>query len=163
MIYDELIRILNRLLQKPVFKRFPSLREKFYGVVSSYFQRCMVPTQKLVVDIVSAEACYVNTGHPEFITGHRAMAVVAERMAAKKNPPAIMETIQGRPNPKDQQRPPPPTLQQAAALTADPNKDIIDQTNQGFFGSFFNKQQQKGIPGQLSQVLLMLKLGSKCT
>lgn len=98
----------------------------------------------------SAEACYINTGHPEFITGHRAMAVVAERMQAKKNPPAIMDTLQGK-NPKDAPRPPPPTLQQAAALTSDANKELIDQSNQGFFGSFF-KQQQKGIPGQLSQV-----------
>ena len=52
MIYDELIRILNRLLQKPVFKRFPQLREKFYNVVVAYFQKCMTPTQKLCVDLI---------------------------------------------------------------------------------------------------------------
>ena len=79
------------------------------------------------------------------------MAVVSERMHSKKNPPPIMDTLQGK-NSKEQARPPPPTLQQAAALS-DPNKELIDQTNQGFFGSFF-KQQQKGIPGQLSQVCL---------
>lgn len=81
------------------------------------------------------------------------MTVVAERMAAKKNPPPIMDTIQGK-NPKDQPKPPPPTLQQAAALS-DPNKDLIDQSNQGFFGSFF-KQQQKGVPGQLTMVFAIL-------
>jgi hypothetical protein len=78
------------------------------------------------------------------------MAVVAERMQAKKNPPQIMDTIKGNPQ-KDAPKPPPPTLQQAAALTNDPNKDLIDQTNQGFFGSFF-KQNQKPQNGQLSQV-----------
>ncbi|KAJ3351212.1 vacuolar protein sorting-associated protein 1 [Kappamyces sp. JEL0680] len=52
MIYDELIRILNRLLEKPTFKRFPALRTKFYNVVVNYFQRCMNPTQKLCSDIV---------------------------------------------------------------------------------------------------------------
>ncbi len=61
-----------------------------------------------------------------------------------------MDTLQGKPNPKDQPKVPPPTLQQAAALTADPNKDLIDSANQGFFGSFF--KQQKGLPGQLTQV-----------
>jgi len=53
MIYDELIRILNRLLVKPVFKRFPQLREKFYSVVANFFLKCMQPTQKLVSDIIS--------------------------------------------------------------------------------------------------------------
>lgn len=52
MIYDELIRILNALLQKPVFKRFPALREKFNTVVIRFFQKCMIPTQKLCTDII---------------------------------------------------------------------------------------------------------------
>jgi Dynamin central region len=52
MIYDELIRILNTLLQKPVFKRFPALREKFNVVVVRFFQKCMVPTQKLCSDVI---------------------------------------------------------------------------------------------------------------
>lgn len=78
------------------------------------------------------------------------MAVVAERMNAKKNPPAIMDTLQGK-NPNDKPKPPPPSLQQAAALTRDSNQEIIDQTNQGFFGSFF---KQKTVPGVLSQVII---------
>ncbi|KAJ3321793.1 vacuolar protein sorting-associated protein 1 [Boothiomyces sp. JEL0866] len=153
MIYDELVRILTKLLLKPVFRRFPKLREKFYSTVINFFQKCMQPTQKLVSDIINSEACYINTGHPEFITGNRALAVVAERMAAKKNPPAIMDTLQGK-NPNDKAKPPPPSLQQAAALTKDPNQDLIDQSNQGFFGTFF---KQKTVPGQLTQAPTVLK------
>jgi vacuolar protein sorting-associated protein 1 len=77
------------------------------------------------------------------------MAVVSERMSAKKNPPPIMDTLQGK-NANDKPKPPPPTLQQAAALNRDPNQDLIDQSNQGFFGSFF--KQKPSTPGQLSQV-----------
>jgi hypothetical protein len=93
------------------------------------------------------------------------MAVVSERMTAKRISPPIMDTLQGKSN-KDQPKPPPPTLQQAAALS-DPNKELIDQSNQGFFGSFF-KQQQKGIPGQLTQVhsfknINFLKLATFCS
>ncbi|KAJ3261678.1 vacuolar protein sorting-associated protein 1 [Boothiomyces macroporosus] len=153
MIYDELVRILTKLLLKPVFRRFPKLREKFYSTVINFFQKCMQPTQKLNYTDNSSEACYINTGHPEFITGNRALAVVAERMAAKKNPPAIMDTLQGK-NPNDKAKPPPPSLQQAAALTKDPNQDLIDQSNQGFFGTFF---KQKTVPGQLTQAPTVLK------
>ncbi|KAI8897962.1 Dynamin central region-domain-containing protein [Globomyces pollinis-pini] len=153
MIYDELVRILNALLQKPVFKRFPQLRDKFYSVVIKFFQRCMDPTTKLCQDLIAAEACYINTAHPEFISGQRAMAVVADRIQQKKNPPPIMDSFKSNDAGK-RPTPPPPTLQQAAALTKDHNQELIDQQNQGFFGSFF---KQKSTPGVLSQPPSVLK------
>ncbi|OAJ44422.1 hypothetical protein BDEG_27650 [Batrachochytrium dendrobatidis JEL423] len=152
MIYDELVRILNRLLQRPIFKRFPALKDKFYNVVINFFQRCMNPTNKLVTDLINAEACYINTGHPEFITGHRAMAIVVDRINQLKNPPPIMDQIQGK-NPNERKPPPPATL--AAALPQrDPNADVINQSGQNFFGSFF---KQKTKPGVLEQPPAVLK------
>jgi dynamin 1-like protein len=53
MVYDELVRILNKLLQKGTFKRFPSLRERFYNVVINFFKKSMVPTNKLVSDLIA--------------------------------------------------------------------------------------------------------------
>jgi dynamin 1-like protein len=52
MVYDELVRILNKLLQKPVFKRFPTLREKLYNVVINFFKKALNPTNKLVSDLI---------------------------------------------------------------------------------------------------------------
>jgi dynamin 1-like protein len=51
-VYDELVRILSQLLQKPVFKRFPQLKEQFYTVVVSFFKKSTGPTTKLVQDII---------------------------------------------------------------------------------------------------------------
>jgi hypothetical protein len=31
----------------------------------------MGPTNKLVTDLVSMESCYINTGHPDFVSGHK--------------------------------------------------------------------------------------------
>ena len=56
LVYDELVRILGQLLNKPMFRRYPALKE---------------PTNKLVKDLVAMESCYVNTGHPDFINGTR--------------------------------------------------------------------------------------------
>ena len=53
MIYDELIRILGRLLQKPVFKRFPALKDRFQEVVTKFFQSKMEPTEKLCRNIIA--------------------------------------------------------------------------------------------------------------
>jgi replication fork clamp-binding protein CrfC len=120
LVYDELVRILSQLLTKnQSFRRFPALRERFSLVVISFFKRCLQPTTKLVTDIVLSEACYLNTGHPDFISGHRAMALVAERHQA------------GQPPPHDPKKGPGPN-----AINNDRDLDV-NMKDQGFFGSFF--------------------------
>ena len=71
LVYDELVRILTQLLQKQLFRRYPMLKEKFHHVVIAFFKKAMLPTNKLVQDLVSMESCYINTGHPDFLNGHR--------------------------------------------------------------------------------------------
>ena len=71
LIYDEMVRILAQLLNKPMFRRYPQLKEKFHMVIISFFKKAMEPTNKLVKDLVAMEACYINTGHPDFLNGSR--------------------------------------------------------------------------------------------
>lgn len=66
------------------FKRYPALKDQFNAVVIQFFRDSMVPTTKLVSDMVSMQACYVNTTHPDFLNGHKAMALVSDRMAAAR-------------------------------------------------------------------------------
>jgi vacuolar protein sorting-associated protein 1 len=80
------------------------------------------------------------------------MAIVVERVNNKNNPQPIMDQMQG----KEKARPPPPANNSLAAALPkrDPNEDLINQTNQGFFGSFFkNKDQRPGMMGQVPTVL----------
>ncbi|KAF9009444.1 P-loop containing nucleoside triphosphate hydrolase protein [Cyathus striatus] len=122
LVYDELIRILGQLLTKvQSFRRYPALRERFNSVVVNFFKKAMQPTTKLVSDLVAMQACYVNTTHPDFIGGHKATALVTERLTAAKGPPAANDPKNARAqvnNNKD--------------LDVDPKKD-----DAGFFGSFF--------------------------
>lgn len=71
LVYDELVRILGQLLNKPLFRRYPSLKEKFHSVVINFFKKVLETTNKLVKDLVAMESCYINTGHPDFLNGHR--------------------------------------------------------------------------------------------
>lgn len=75
LVYDELVRILAQLLNKSIYRRYPSLKEKFHAVVISFFKKIIDTTNKLVKDLVSMEACYINTGHPDFLNGHRVSEV----------------------------------------------------------------------------------------
>ncbi|KAJ3130946.1 vacuolar protein sorting-associated protein 1 [Physocladia obscura] len=150
MVYDELVRILNRLLNKTVFKRFPALRERLYNVVIGFFKKSMQPTNKLVTDLISSEATYINTGHPDFIPGHKAMSIVSERVAAQKggilgqvtggqnSSSANVHVANGSVNRGSGAPPPPPR---------DPQLDLLNQGQQdsSFFSSFFAKKKKPGV------------------
>lgn len=131
LVYDELVRILTQLLNKQLFRRYPQLKEKFYAVVVAFFKKVMEPTNKLVRDLVSMEATYVNTGHPDFLNGSRAMAIVHERHNASK--PTQVDPKTGKPLPA------------SAAAPPRSNSPTLDEAGQGsgFFGSFFASKNKK--------------------
>ena len=85
LVYDELSRILTQLLQKPIFKRFPLLKERFYSCVVNFFKKCLDPTSKYVIGLVNAEAAYINTAHPDFLSSHKALAIVSEKINSQNN------------------------------------------------------------------------------
>jgi replication fork clamp-binding protein CrfC len=131
LVYDELIRILGQLLNKPTFRRYPGLKEKLHAVVVQFFKKAMEPTNKLVRDLVGMEAIYINTGHPDFINGSRAMAIVHERHNSTK--PQQVDPKTGKPLP-----PSVPPRSMSPSLGGDGNSD-----GSGFFGSFFASKNKK--------------------
>lgn len=130
LIYDELIRILGQLVNKPMYRRYPALKEKLHAVVVGFFKRAIEPTNKLVRDLVAMEACYINTGHPDFLNGHRAMAIVNEKHNAAK--PVQVDPKTGKPLPLSAQPP----------RSASPSLDMSNGDS-GFFGSFFASKNKK--------------------
>ncbi|TDL27622.1 hypothetical protein BD410DRAFT_430157 [Rickenella mellea] len=139
LVYDELIRILGQLLTKiQAFRRYPALRDRFNSVVVQFFKNAMAPTTKLVTDMVSMQACYVNTTHPDFLGGQQAMAIIADRMNANKPPPPTIDPKTGKL--------PPGALNNNKDLDVDPKKD-----DTSFFSSFFSgakgtAAKKKGAP-----------------
>lgn len=132
LVFDELVRILTQLLTKPLFRRYPQLKEKFHAVVIAFFRKAMDPTNKLVRDLVAMESCYINTGHPDFLNGHRAMAIVNDRHNSAR--PTQVDPKTGKPLP--------PSVPPRAASPSLPT-DGSDGANGGFFGSFFASKNKK--------------------
>ncbi|KJZ68100.1 Vacuolar protein sorting-associated protein 1 [Hirsutella minnesotensis 3608] len=133
LVYDELVRILSQLLGKHLYRRYPGLKEKMHTVVIAFFKKAMEPTNKLVRDLVSMEACYINTGHPDFLNGHRAMAIVNERHNPAK--PVQVDPKTGKPLPSGS----------TPARTGSPTTlpEMEGGSNSGFFGSFFAAKNKK--------------------
>ncbi|KAL2821822.1 vacuolar ATP synthase catalytic subunit A [Aspergillus cavernicola] len=130
LVYDELVRILSQLLTKQLFRRYPMLKEKFHAVVIAFFKKCMEPTNKLVRDLILMESTYINTAHPDFLNGHRAMAMVNERQVASK--PTQVDPKTGKPLPPRANSP------SVAVEVAAP-----DGNSSGFFGSFWASKNKK--------------------
>lgn len=131
LVYDELVRILSQLLNKPLFRRYPGLKERLYQVVIGFFKKVMDPTNKLVRDLVAMESCYINTGHPDFLNGHRAMAIVNERHSSAR--PVQVDPKTGKPLP-----PTIPPRSSSPSLSTDGTNNEA-----GFFGSFFASKNKK--------------------
>ncbi|KAI5119099.1 hypothetical protein M0805_004870 [Coniferiporia weirii] len=126
LVYDELIRILGQLLAKiQAFRRYPQLKDRFNSVVVNFFKNAMNPTTKLVTDMVSMQSCYVNTTHPDFLNGHKALSIVQDRINANKPPPPAVDPKSGK----------------LAPGQVNNNKDLdveIRKEEPSFFGSFFS-------------------------
>ena len=172
LVYDELVRILSQLLNKPMFRRYPSLKEKFHAVVVSFFKKVTDPTNKLVRDLVAMEACYINTGHPDFLNGHRVGEsnfhrsaphhIMSEIVPVSKSPSLsstislntrsnsntqAMAIVNDRHNSSRPTQVDPktgkPLPPAVPPRAASPSIDSLSESNTGFFGSFFAPKNKK--------------------
>lgn len=129
LIYDELVRILNTIMAKAEFQRYPALRSQINHVFVQYLRRSLVPTRALVKNLVDMEANYINTGHPDLIKGTQAMDLVAQKLKVKQHPSVDPKT--GKPLPKSE----------SVAVSKD---DIKEQSMfGGFFGDLFTSKNKK--------------------
>mmetsp|Transcript_16929 Transcript_16929/g.41236 ORF Transcript_16929/g.41236 Transcript_16929/m.41236 type:complete len:722 (-) Transcript_16929:234-2399(-) len=78
LVYEELQRIASQSEPKEL-TRFPILKDRMVEVVSALLKRCMSPTQMMVSNLVKIELAYINTSHPDFIGGSRAVANLMNR------------------------------------------------------------------------------------
>ncbi|VVT56781.1 uncharacterized protein SAPINGB_P005268 [Magnusiomyces paraingens] len=124
LVFDELVRIVNQILQKSVFKRYPTLKDELFSAIVAFLRSRLSPTNALVTDIVSMEAAYINTAHPNFMNGTTAMAIVQERL--HPTPPVRVDPKTGKP-----------------LKSPEPEPVHIDDDKGGFFNSFFASKSKK--------------------
>lgn len=124
LVYDELVRILTQILSKPHFNRYPALKESIGQVFISFLRSSLIPTNKLVTDLVSMEESYINTAHPDLLKGSHAMSIVTEKLQMSR--PVQLDSKTGKPLPQAMQ----PTLSE-------------DESNGGFFSNFFATKNKK--------------------
>ena len=78
LVFDELLQVAAQC-DPPELTRFAHLREKVIEVVSSLLRRRLQPTKVMITNLVQIELAYINTNHPDFIGGARAVTQLAEQ------------------------------------------------------------------------------------
>lgn len=79
LVFDELQRVTSQC-ETMELSRFPELRNRVIEVVNHMLRSSLVPTQAMVQNLIQIELSYVNTNHPDFIGGSRAVAQLMERL-----------------------------------------------------------------------------------
>jgi len=83
LVYEELQRIASQC-EPGELTRFPNLRERMAEVVSGLLKRAVGPTQMMVSNLIKIELAYINTSHPDFIGGSRAVAQLMRKLEKEK-------------------------------------------------------------------------------
>eukprot|EP00471_Norrisiella_sphaerica_P001907 CAMPEP_0184478742 /NCGR_PEP_ID=MMETSP0113_2-20130426/684_1 /TAXON_ID=91329 /ORGANISM="Norrisiella sphaerica, Strain BC52" /LENGTH=685 /DNA_ID=CAMNT_0026856635 /DNA_START=179 /DNA_END=2236 /DNA_ORIENTATION=+ len=74
MVFDELTKVSSQCEQLvPQLKRFPALRDQLLECVHELLSAQVKPTKEMIKDLISIELSYVNTNHPDFVGGSRAI------------------------------------------------------------------------------------------
>ncbi|CAH0476525.1 unnamed protein product [Peronospora belbahrii] len=79
LVFDELQRVTSQC-ETIELTRFPELRDRVMEVVNGMLRASLVPTQAMIQNLIRIELAYINTNHPDFIGGSRAVAQLMEKM-----------------------------------------------------------------------------------
>ncbi|KAL8136535.1 hypothetical protein V2J09_002536 [Rumex salicifolius] len=71
-IYDELMKMSHRCLVSEL-QRFPVLRKRIDEVVGNFLREGLKPAEAMIGHIIEMEMDYINTSHPKFIGGSKAV------------------------------------------------------------------------------------------
>uniref|UniRef100_A0A7S3Z876 Dynamin GTPase n=1 Tax=Lotharella globosa TaxID=91324 RepID=A0A7S3Z876_9EUKA len=113
MVHDELTKVATQCEHLvPQLKRFPKLRDQMLDCVHDLLQAQVAPTKKMIRDLVAMELSYVNTNHPDFVGGSRAVHQInrklqrlkAEEKKRNPNSTADLADLLARDKKKDQKQ-----------------------------------------------------------
>ncbi|CAM6099196.1 unnamed protein product [Calypogeia fissa] len=86
-IYDELVKISHKS-ESYELQRFPVLRRRIEEVVANFLREGLAPAETMIGHLIEMEMDYINTSHPGFVGGSKAVEVALQQQrGAKVSPP----------------------------------------------------------------------------
>lgn len=82
-IYDELVKISHRC-ETYELQRFPVLRRRIEEVVANFLREGLIPAERMICHLIDMEMDYINTSHPSFIGGSKAVEAALQHQRGAK-------------------------------------------------------------------------------
>ncbi|XP_043709666.1 dynamin-related protein 3A-like isoform X3 [Telopea speciosissima] len=82
-IYDELIKMSHRC-QASELQRFPVLRKRMDEVIGNFLREGLEPSETMIGHVIEMEMDYINTSHPNFIGGSKAVEIALQQIKSSR-------------------------------------------------------------------------------
>ncbi|XP_011003246.1 PREDICTED: dynamin-related protein 3A-like isoform X2 [Populus euphratica] len=82
-IYNELIKISHHCLVNEL-QRFPVLRKRMDEVIGNFLRDGLEPSETMIGHIIEMEMDYINTSHPNFIGGSKAVDIAQQQIKSSR-------------------------------------------------------------------------------
>ncbi|KQK11242.1 dynamin-related protein 3B [Brachypodium distachyon] len=89
-IYEELVKMSHRCLCNEL-QQFPILRRSMDEVIGKFLRDGLKPAQDMIAHIIEMEADYINTSHPSFIGGSKAVEQAQQQVKAARLPATVVK------------------------------------------------------------------------
>ncbi|XP_078432735.1 dynamin-related protein 3A-like isoform X2 [Wolffia australiana] len=93
-IYDELIKMSHRCLANEL-QRFPILRKCMDEVIGNFLRDGLEPAETMIGHIIEMEMDYINTSHPSFIGGSKAVELASQQVRTSRQPASLSRVKEG--------------------------------------------------------------------
>ncbi|KAL6012641.1 hypothetical protein ACLOJK_003130 [Asimina triloba] len=93
-IYDELIKMSHRCMANEL-QRFPFLRKRMDEVVGNFLREGLEPSETIIRHLIAMEMDYINTSHPNFIGGSKALEIATQQIKCNRTPAAVPKLKDG--------------------------------------------------------------------
>ncbi|XP_009138202.1 dynamin-related protein 3A [Brassica rapa] len=84
-IFDELIKISHKCMMNEL-QRFPVLRKRMDEVIGDFLREGLEPSEAMIGDLIDMEMDYINTSHPNFIGGTKAVEAAMHHVKSSRIP-----------------------------------------------------------------------------
>ncbi|GFZ04892.1 dynamin-related protein 3A [Actinidia rufa] len=82
-IFDELIKMSHHCMVNEL-QRFPVLRKRMDEVIGNFLQEGLEPSETMIGHIIEMEMDYINTSHPNFIGGSKAVEIAVQQIKSNR-------------------------------------------------------------------------------
>ncbi|XP_013628638.1 PREDICTED: dynamin-related protein 3A-like isoform X2 [Brassica oleracea var. oleracea] len=87
-IFDELVKISHKCMMNEL-QRFPVLRKRMDEVIGDFLRDGLEPSEAMIGDIIDMEMDYINTSHPNFIGGTKAVEQAMQHVKSSRIPHSV--------------------------------------------------------------------------